>query len=132
MDVEKLRLETPGVKNVVHFNNAGAALMPAPVYSAVTQYLNDEYQYGGYETAVKYNSRLEKFYRNTANLLNANPGEIAYLENATHAWDMAFYGLPLKHGDRVLTHGSEYASKEAEFTEMISRFKSEMIDQSKI
>ena len=110
MDIEKLRMETPGVKNVVHFNNAGAALMPEQVFSAVTEYLNEEYQYGGYETAAKYNSQLEKFYQNTANLLNANPDEIAYLENATHAWDMAFYSIPLKPGDRILTSTIEYSS----------------------
>ncbi len=110
MDIEKLRLETPGVKNVVHFNNAGASLMPSPVFSAVTQYLNDEYQYGGYETAAKYNSQLEKFYQNTADLINANPGEIAYMENATHAWDMAFYSLHFNPGDRILTSTIEYSS----------------------
>jgi selenocysteine lyase/cysteine desulfurase len=45
-----------------------------------------------------------------AGMLGAAPEEIAFVENATRGWDMAFYGLPLGEGDRILTHGSEYVS----------------------
>jgi hypothetical protein len=30
-DIEKARLETRGCENLIHFNNAGAVLMPKPV-----------------------------------------------------------------------------------------------------
>ncbi len=43
-------------------------------------------------------------------MINASPDEIAWVENATRAWNMAFYGLDLQPGDRVIKHASEYAS----------------------
>jgi len=56
-----------------------------------------------------------------ARLLNASTDEIAYVENATRAWDMAFYGLPLQDGDRLLTHSSEYASNYLGFLQQAER-----------
>jgi cysteine desulfurase / selenocysteine lyase len=110
LDIEAIRAATPACQNIVHFNNAGASLMPDPVYNAVTAHLALERQLGGYEAARAAADDLAAFYTEFAALLNADPGEIAYAENATRAWDMAFYGLPLAKGDRVLTHASEYAS----------------------
>ena len=42
IDLERLRAETPGFRNVIHFNNAGAALMPQPVVDAVIGHLRLE------------------------------------------------------------------------------------------
>jgi selenocysteine lyase/cysteine desulfurase len=39
IDVARARRETPGCREVVHFNNAGASLMPEPVLDAVVGYL---------------------------------------------------------------------------------------------
>ncbi|MDO7895969.1 aminotransferase class V-fold PLP-dependent enzyme [Pseudomonas citrulli] len=109
MDIERLRADTPGVGHVIHFNNAGAALMPRPVIEAVTDHLHREARFGGYEAAGQQAQALEDVYTAIGRLINAQPAEIAVIENATRAWDMAFYSLPLRPGDVVLTSTTEYA-----------------------
>ena len=110
IDIEAVRADTPGCEQVIHFNNAGAALMPTPVYEALVGHLALEREIGGYEAEARAADDLAAFYTEFAALLNCEPGEIAYVENATRAWDMAFYSVPLGPGDRVLTHDSEYSS----------------------
>ncbi len=110
IDIDSVRADTPACDSILHFNNAGASLMPRPVYDAVRRHLERETALGGYEAERLAAQDLADFYAEFARLLNAAPSEIAYVENATRAWDMAFYALPLAPGDRILTHGSEYAS----------------------
>lgn len=110
MNIDQLRAETPGTENVIHFNNAGASLMPEPVSEATISYLKNESAYGGYETAQKYHKDLQKVYSNIADFINAESREIALLENATDAWNKAFFSIDFKEGDRILTSVSEYAS----------------------
>lgn len=110
IDIEKIRADTPACETLLHFNNAGASLMPDPVYDALQKVLESERMIGGYEAERLAQVDIESFYTEFAALLNCAPDEIAYVENATRAWDMAFYGLHLKPGDRVITHGSEYVS----------------------
>lgn len=110
INLERTRADTPGCENRLHFNNAGASLMPTSVLDRVTAHLHREAEIGGYEAAAEAEQELAGFYDAAAQLLGARPQEIAYVENATRAWDMAFYALPLQPGDRILTHGSEYAS----------------------
>ena len=58
IDVERARRETPGCPNVLHFNNAGAALMPQPVLHATIGHLQLEALVGGYEAAAQAHQRL--------------------------------------------------------------------------
>ncbi len=110
IDIERVRAETPSCETVLHFNNAGSSLMPVPVFEALQAVLRDENALGGYEAERQAQESIEAFYSEFGALLNAAPDEIAFVENATRAWDMAFYGLQFEPGDRVITHGSEYAS----------------------
>ncbi|GAA2596200.1 aminotransferase class V-fold PLP-dependent enzyme [Actinomadura fulvescens] len=110
IDIEKARAETPGSAGVVHLNNAGAALPPRAVTESVFAHLELEATIGGYEAAERNATAIKRFYGAVAELIGAVPEEIAYVENATRAWDMAFYGIPFERGDRILTTTSEYAS----------------------
>jgi len=99
-EIAAIRAESPACESLIHFNNAGASLMPTTVHHAVLDHLNLEFKLGGYEAHALATAQLDAFYKEFAHLLNASTDEIAYVENATRAWDMAFYGLPLNDGDR--------------------------------
>ncbi len=110
IDIDRAQAETPGCQAVLHLNNAGAALQPRPVIDAVLAHLHRETEIGGYEAADEALARREQVYHSIARLLNAHRDEIALVDNATRAYDMAFHALPLRDGDVVLTTRSEYPS----------------------
>ncbi len=110
IDVARARRDTPGCRHVLHFDNAGAALMPQPVLDAVSRHLALEAEIGGYAAATAAADSLEAVYGSLARLLGCVPEEVAVVENATRAWDMAFYSLQFAAGDRILTSRPEYAS----------------------
>ncbi|MFM9844893.1 MAG: aminotransferase class V-fold PLP-dependent enzyme [Dongiaceae bacterium] len=110
IDIARARRDTPAAAKIVHLNNAGAALPPQPVVAAQIAHLQREAEIGGYEAADEAQSRIGGIYRSVARLIGAKADEIALVENATVAWDMAFYAVPLQMGDRILTAQAEYSS----------------------
>jgi len=112
IDVEAARALTPGCAHVTHLNYAGSALPPAPVVDAAIAHLQLEAEIGGYEARNEAAPQVDRFYTAAAELLGCSSAEIAFVENATRAWDLAFYGLvaTFQPGDRILISVSEYDS----------------------
>jgi len=120
-EVERLRAETPGVANRIHLNNCGAALMPSPVVRAIKDHIDLETAIGGYEAADRKAAESDAVYASVARLIGATPQEIAILENATLAWDMAFYALAFRPGDRILTARAEYGANYVAYLQVAKR-----------
>lgn len=121
IDIVRARRETPGCEHVIHFNNAGAGLMPEPVLGAVVRHLELEAMTGGYEAADRAQEVLLRAYEVAARLINCDPLDIAIVENATRAWDMAFYAFDFQPGDRILTAQAEYASNYLAYLQVAKR-----------
>jgi len=121
IDLARARRETPGTAEVIHLNNAGAALMPRPVIKALVDHIELESRIGGYEAAERESARIEHAYDALARLLNCGRDEIAVVENATRGWDMGFYALSFRPGDRILTAAAEYASNVISFLQVTER-----------
>ena len=121
IDLERIRRETPAASRCVYLHNAGAALMPLPVVEAMKGHIDLEAEIGGYPAAAREAARHGAVYASIARLLNAAPDEIAITENATVAWQMAFYSLSFKPGDRILTAQAEYAANYVAYLQVARR-----------
>ena len=95
--------------------------MPQCVVEAISNHLHLESMCGAYEAAALVKERILRFYQAAAELIHAESSEIAFIESATRAWDMAFYSLNFTKGDKILTSRSEYASNYLAFLQMVKR-----------
>jgi len=126
-DIERIRAETPGCAHVLHLNAAGSSLPSRRTLDATLDHLRLEAEIGGYEAADRARPMLDGFYPSIATLIGAEPGEIAYVENATRAWDLAFYSLDFKPGDRILTCVSEYSSNYISYLQVAKKTGAEIV-----
>ena len=76
----------------------------------MTAHLRREAGIGGYEAAAEARPAVAVTYEAVAELVGGRAGEVALFDNATHAWNAAFYSVPLGPGDQILTGRAEYGS----------------------
>lgn len=126
-DVARARRETAGLESGLFLDSAGASLMPRPVLATVIAHLELESQLGGYRAKEEREAQIEGVYDSIAQLIGCARGEIALLENATRAWDAAFYGLALGPGDRILTDVAAYGSNYLAFLQAARRTGAEIL-----
>ena len=116
--IQQYRQETPGVNHYMHFNNAGAALMPTPVINAIQQHIELEAVNGGYEAAAIVRKQTADFYTALANLINASADNIAFSGSSTQAYTAALSSIPFQKGDVVITTNEDYVSNQIAFLQL--------------
>ena len=126
-ELDALRAETPGCRGRIHFNNAGAGLMPAPVLEAAQAHLRLEAEIGGYEAAAAREEAIADFYRVTAQLLGCHPENIAHTANATDAYSRALSAIPFEAGDVLVTTRNDYISNQIAFLSLQRRLGVEIV-----
>lgn len=109
-EILAFRAATTGTADRIHLGNAGASLPPEIVVKTMVNFLQEEALTGGYEMEAKYRNQLDHTHTLIAQLINAHPDEIALVENASAAWDIAFNGLRFQPGDEVIVSEMEYVS----------------------
>ncbi len=115
------RSDTPGCGDVTHLNNAGASLMPKPVLSAMQEHLNREARLGGYEAEAAAKEQITATYAALADLLVAEPRNIALAPSATQAFLNAFAAVDWKAGDTLLTSTLDYTSQQILYLSVAQR-----------
>ena len=127
LDVEQLRAQTPGCASRVHFNNAGAGLMPTPVLESAIDQLRLEAELGGYEAADARREAVADFYAATAELLGCRAENVAFASSATDAFSRALSAVPFEPGDLILTTKDDYISNQIAFLSLRKRFGADVV-----
>ena len=110
-EVALIRAVAPGCTDeLVHLNHAGSSLPPQVVLDTQIEHLRREASRGGYEAARDVAADEVAVYTSIATMLGAHPREIARTEHATAAWNAAFWSIPMRAGQRIITHDHDYGA----------------------
>src|SRR5438874_5090749 len=121
VELDRWRRDTPGCRDRIHLNNAGAGLMPRPVLDAITNHLEREAAIGGYEAEDEAEPRVRETYELVGRLVGAGPRNIALVENATVAFSQAVSAFDFRAGDRIVTTRADYPSNQLTYLSLARR-----------
>ena len=119
--IESWRAETPGTAFRNHLNNAGAALMPAPVIAAINDHIRLESEIGGYEASDAQSAAIETGYRDLATLIGCDARNIAIVANATAGFVQSMSVFDFRSGDAIVTSRSDYTSNQIQYLALHQR-----------
>lgn len=115
------RADTPGCRHRNHLNNAGAALMPAPVIDAISAHIRLESEIGGYEAEAAREREIACVYEDIAALVGARAGNMAVVANATAGFVQSMSAFDFAPGDVIVTSRCDYTSYQIHFLALAKR-----------
>jgi len=123
LDVSLIRCLTPGASDHIHFNNAGASLPMSTTLKAITDYLEEEAQWGGYSTQNLHETRIKGVYKAVAQLIKAQGHEVAITTNASAAFWRALTSISWQEGDVILCSPLAYGNNYLNFLFLKEKYK---------
>ena len=107
MNLENIRKEFPVTSEIIFFDHARVAPLPKRVKQVVTAFIDDATRFGTahYETWVL---ELERTRKKFAELINANPDEIAFVKNTSEGISIVANGFDWQLGDNVVIPDIEF------------------------
>ena len=126
-ELDRWRRDTPGCRDRIHLNNAGAALMPQVVLQALTQHLEREAAIGGYEAEDEAEPQVREAYELLGRLVGTAARNIAIVENATVAFNQAVSAFDFHAGDRIVTTRADYPSNQLTYLSLAQRLGVEAV-----
>lgn len=110
-EIDAIRAATPGCTDrLIHLNHAGSSLPDQRVLDVQIGHLRREATIGGYEAAAEVAGDDAAVYDSIATLIGSRRHEIARMEHATAAWNAAFWAIPKRAGQRIITHDHDYGA----------------------
>lgn len=120
-EVQAARAATPGCEHVIHLNHAGSSLPTQAVLRTQLEHLEREAAIGGYEAAAERADDDAAVGASIAQLISADPTDIARMEHATAAWNAAFWSVPMQPDQRIVTARAAYGANAIGFLRAVER-----------
>jgi selenocysteine lyase/cysteine desulfurase len=106
-DLTTLRTKFPVTARYAYLNHAATAPLPEPVREAIDTYLGDRVFWRDGEA---YETLSDDLRLGLAQLVNATPDEIAFVQNTSAGLNLIAHALPLEPGDNVIFCDMEFPS----------------------
>ncbi len=107
----EFRQSMPVAKKWAYFDHAAVAPLPAPAVEAVTAWARQAAEEGD-TVWPQWAARTEEVRRTAAQLINAEPSEIALVPNTTAGVNLVAEGFPWQAGDNVVTLDNEFPTNQ--------------------
>jgi len=116
----RFRAAMPIVERVAYFDHAAVAPLPAPTRDSLRSWLNQAADEGDLAWG-QWSRRIETVRQTAAQLIHAEPAEIALVPNTTSGIGLVAEGLPWQSGDNVITLDNEFPSNQYPWMNLATR-----------